>query len=69
MDKLCYLCDMIRTAGGAGESVVARIRLSWKRFRIIMSILTCKGFLFTQRLEFTRHILGVSFCVVVKEVD
>ena len=44
VDKFCYLGDMISAGGGAGESLVSRIRSGWKKFRELLPLLTSRGF-------------------------
>ena len=46
VDKLCYLGDMISAGGGVEESIVARVRSGWKKFRELLPVLTTKGFSF-----------------------
>ena len=36
---------MISVVGGAEESVIARTRSGWKKFRDLLHVLTCRGFL------------------------
>ncbi|XP_065321326.1 uncharacterized protein LOC135928791 [Gordionus sp. m RMFG-2023] len=43
LDKFCYLGDMLNADGGVDSAVVAKIRLAWKKFREMSSILTNKN--------------------------
>ena len=42
MDKFCYLGDMLSVDGDADAAVEARIRISWNKFRQLVSLLTNK---------------------------
>ena len=42
VDKFCYLDDIINVAGGVEESIVARIKFGWKKFREPLPLLTSK---------------------------
>ena len=42
--KFCYLGDMISPAGGVDETIVARIRNGYKKFRELLPQLTSKLF-------------------------
>ena len=44
VNKFCYLGDMISAAGGVGESMVARIRCGWEKFRELLFCLPPKVF-------------------------
>ena len=44
VDIFCYLGDTISAGGGAGESVVTRIRCGWGKFRELLPVLTSKRF-------------------------
>ena len=44
VDTFCYLGDTISAGGGAGESVVTRIRCGWGKFRELLPVLTSKRF-------------------------
>lgn len=43
MDNFCGLGDLICTGVGCAESVIARIRVAWRKFRGILSLLAIKG--------------------------
>ena len=49
VDTFCYLGDTISAAGGAGESVVTRIRCGWGKFRELLPVLTSKRFSLRRR--------------------
>jgi len=40
LDKICYLGDMLSVGGDADAAVEARIRISWNKFRQLVSLLT-----------------------------
>ena len=40
VNKFCYLGDTISAVAGVEESIVARIRPEWKKFREIFPLLT-----------------------------
>jgi len=42
VDKFCYLGDMLSVDGDADAAVEARIRISWNKFRQLVSLLTNK---------------------------
>ncbi|MCP3657197.1 MAG: hypothetical protein GY766_20280 [Herbaspirillum sp.] len=44
VNSFCYLGDQISRGGGCSESVVARVRKGWKKFRELLPLLTTKGF-------------------------
>ena len=43
VEKFCYLGDTIGSRGGAFDSVTARIRSGWNRFRELVPLLASKG--------------------------
>ena len=43
VDRFCYLGDTIGADGGASDSVGARIRVGWNRFRVLKPILTSRS--------------------------
>ena len=49
VDTFCYLGNKISAAGGAGESVVTRIRCGWDKFRELLPVLISKRFLLHRR--------------------
>ena len=49
VDTFCYLGDTISAGGGAGESVVTRIRCGWGKFRELLPVLTSKRFSLRRR--------------------
>ena len=49
VDTFCYLGDTISAGGGAGESVVTRIRCGWGKFRELLPVLTSKRFSLCKR--------------------
>ena len=49
VNKFCYLHNMISVDGCVEESIVARIRCGWKKFRELLPVLTSNCFHCTQR--------------------
>ena len=49
VDTFCYLEDTISAGGGAGESVVTRIRCGWGKFTELLPVLTSKKFSLCKR--------------------
>ena len=43
VDKFCYLGDTIGARGGAEDSITARIRSGWNKFRDLVPLLASKG--------------------------
>src|SRR6478609_1613655 len=43
VDKFCYLGDLIRAEGGAGDTVSACVKGAWAAFRELCPILTVRG--------------------------
>ena len=43
LEKFCCLGDTIGAIGGAGDSVMTRIRTGWSKFRDLMPMLASKG--------------------------
>ena len=44
VERFCYLGDLISSGGGCSESIVARVRTGWKKFRELLPLLATKGF-------------------------
>ncbi|KAK3891496.1 hypothetical protein Pcinc_004586 [Petrolisthes cinctipes] len=43
VEKFCYLGDTIGAQGGAGASVMARVRRGWSKFRELLPLLTSRA--------------------------
>ena len=52
----CYLGNIISSGGGCSESIVARVRMRWKKFRELLSLLATKSFSFRVKVKLRRTV-------------
>ena len=66
VDKFSYLGYMTSVGGGTEESVIARTRSGWKKFRDLLPVLTWRGFSLPSKGRVYRACARKLCCMVAK---